>query len=340
MSSMLTPRLEKIMIAVVEYHIACGRPAGSKCLCSSGDFGVSASTIRAELARLEALGYLDHPHTSAGRVPTDKGYRYYVDHFFQEGRRRRQPAEPDVLGAEIEEALQRSASVLAESTGLLALVSAPSQDYVAIKHVEVLRLHENMVMVVAITASGGIAKKLFMFDAPVDPGLVDWAGGYLNECLRNVDLGSRRLRLHLEGARLSASESAFLLAIAPAFTTLPDNGLGSLYLDGVSGFFARLEQGHAEQIGHLMGLLDRQEEILRLLRSALMERRVYLLIGREMPAAAFRDLSLVAANYGLGHRNLGTVGVLGPTRMDYGNVINNVEGTARSLSRYVEEIYN
>ncbi len=337
----ITSRLEKLLIAVVEHHITTGRPTGSKYLCQTGDFGISPSTVRGELARLEEMGYLDHPHTSAGRVPTDKGYRFYVDVFFQERWRPRlaRTVEPGELGAQIEDALKRSAGMLAESTGLLALVSAPSHGSGSIKHVEVLRLHPDLIMVVIITASGNVAKRLFMFEAPVDPGLVDWACGYLNEAVCDFDLGSRRLKLRLhEGA--SGVETEFLKAISPAFIDLPDGGMGSLYLDGVSAFFSRMEEDGNGRLGGLMRLLDRQEEILRLLRSALVKQHVYLLIGSEMPTAAMRNLSLVAANYGLGHRNLGTVGVLGPTRMNYESAIVNVERTARSLSHYVEEIYN
>lgn len=339
----LSPRLEKILISVVEYHIATGKPVGSRYLSNTADLGVSPSTVRSELARLEAMGYLDHPYTSAGRVPTDKGYRFYVDNFFKERRKKCQAAhvfKHGELGAEIEDALRNSASLLARSTGLLALVSAPSQNNAAIKHVEVLQLHPDLLMVVVITASGGITKKLFMFDAPVDPGLVGWARGYLNESVCNIDLGSRRLRLRLEEADLSQTESDFLKAIAPAFTDLPEGGTGGLYLDGVSGFFSQVEHDKDCSIHDLMGLLDRQEEILSLLNSALMEQRVYLLIGREMPAQALRGLSLVAANYGIVQRNLGTVGVLGPTRMDYETAIINVERAAKTLSSYVEEIFN
>ncbi len=336
----LTSRLKKLLIAVVEHHISTGRPAGSKYLCQAGDFGVSPSTVRGELSRLEEMGYLDHPYTSAGRVPTDRGYRFYVDCLFQEGwrpgpARAVAPGEP---GAQVEDALRQSASLLAESTGLLALVSAPARNSGAIKHVEVLRLHPDLIMVVIITTSGGVAKRLFMFDKSVDPGLVDWASGFLNEAVCDIDLGSLRLKLRLK-ADVSATENEFLTAISPAFIDLPD-GAGSLYLDGVSAFFARLERDGSARLGRLMRLLDRQEEILKLLRSALVKRKVYLLIGSEMPAAAMRNLSLVAANYGLGHRNLGTVGVLGPTRMDYEKAIVNVECAARSLSHYVEEIYN
>jgi len=337
----LTPRLEKILTALIEYHVDTGRPVGSRFLCEYGDFDVSASTVRGELARLEKLGFLTHPHTSAGRVPTDKGYRFYVDTMAREMRSRRQVAVQPAgeLEGEIEDALRISAGLLARATGLLALVSAPIQDSTAIEHVEVLQLHPEMVVIVVITGSGGIAKKLVVFDEAVDPGLVNWARSYLNEKVRGLELGSRRVMMCIEEPGLADGEREFLHALSPAFAGTEDGARG-LYLEGVSGFFARLEADGSPAMRSLMELLDRQEEIIKLLGTAISEHQVYLRIGREIPAVEMRGCSLVAANYGVAHRNLGTVGVLGPTRMDYPTVIGSVEHTARTLSRLVEEIYN
>lgn len=336
----LSARLAGILTAVIEYHVATGKPVGSRFLCQNCGFKVSASTVRSELARLETMGFLTHPHTSAGRLPTDKGYRFYVDTSAREKRKRRAAADPGPgqLEGEIEDVLRRSAEILARTTGLLALVSAPSQDNTAIRHVEVLQLHPEMVVVVILTASGGVAKKLVIFEDVVDPGLVNWARSYLNEALLGLELGSRRLMLRLEDAGLSTVEQSFLAAVSSAFAAAA--GARGLYVDGASSFFSRLEADGSPAVRSMMELLDRQDEIVKLLGAAISERQVYLRIGREMPAAAMRGCSLVAANYGVAHRNLGTVGVLGPTRMDYPEVIGSVEYTASTLSRLVEEIYN
>lgn len=333
----LTPRLSEILEAVIESYVATGRPVGSRHLFDSCDFGLAPSTLRSELSRLEQLGYLDHPHTSAGRVPTDKGYRFYVDARAQENRRAG-GQEAEIAGAELEDTLRRAAAVLAGATGLLAMVSAPLRDDSAIRHVEVLQLHREMIMVVIITGSGGIAKKIIVFDKPVDSGLVYWARVFFGEVVCGLDLGSRRLRLRLEEQELSEAERAFIDALAPAFGALPVGGAG-LYLDGASRFFSRLEEDGARQTRRLMEMLDRQEEVLGLLSEALDERSVYLRIGRELPRAAMQNCSFVAAGYGLARRSLGVVGVLGPTRMDYPAVIGSVRYAADRLSRVVEEIY-
>jgi heat-inducible transcriptional repressor len=336
----LTPRLEKILTAVIENFVATGRPVGSKYLNQRGDFGLAPSTLRNELAHLERLGYLGHPHTSAGRVPTDKGYRFYVDNT---SRRRQLPAggldETNLLEGELEEALRYAAGLLARHTGLLALVSAPLKDNTAIEHVEVLQLHPDMIMVVVITASGGVRKKLLVFDDQVDSGLVDWARGFLNDAVCGLDLGSRLLGLKLKEAELSPAERIFIDSLAGAFEDASAVDGAGLYVEGVSRFFSRLEEDGSTHVRYLMELIDRQEEILGLLQEALQEQSIYLRIGRELSRPAMHECSLVAASYGVAHRNLGTVGVLGPTRMDYTRVIYSVRHTAWSLSRFVEEIY-
>lgn len=341
----LTPRLANILEFVIERYVASGRPVGSKFLFQSGDFGLAPSTLRNELARLEQLGYLDHPHTSAGRVPTDRGYRFYVDCTVRSrssrsagGSLAAAQAQTQRLEGELEDALKWAAGLLARATGLLALVSAPSQDNTAIKHVEVIRLHPDLVMVMVITASGSVAKKLVVFAQPVDEGLVDWARAFFNDALGGFDLGSRRLQLRLQEQQLSAAESAFVAALAPAFAS-PGSPAGGLYMEGVSRFFSRLEEDGSSQVRYLMELIDRQDEILSLLKEALDERSVYLRIGRELRGDSMQECSLVAASYGVAHRNLGTVGVLGPTRMDYASVIGSVKHVAHSISRFVEEIY-
>lgn len=337
----LTTRQEKILRTVVEHHISTGRPVGSNSICEKGAFRESTSTIRSELACLEEMGYLSQPHTSAGRVPTDTGYRCYVDDFF--GARRvtadMKAIDAENLGDEIEDALRRSAKLLAGNTGLLALVSAPSQDTSTIKHVEVLHLQPDLIMVVVITDDGEIVKKLFLYNLPVDGGLVSWAKGYLNEAVCGLGVGSNILRIRLLENDLKEAEGEFIKSLAPVFSTRPDGGSKSLFVEGLPGFFDRYEEEAAIPVHIVRGLLERQEEILKLLKSALMEPRVYLRIGREMPSRSMSECSLVAANYGVAWRNLGTVGVLGPTRIDYGNVICCVEKTAQTLSRFVEERY-
>ncbi|MHB0914248.1 MAG: heat-inducible transcriptional repressor HrcA [Thermoleophilia bacterium] len=336
----LTPRQAEIMAAVTQLFIKSGRPVGSRLLSDSAGFGLSPSTLRSELAGLERMGYLGHPYTSAGRVPTEKGYRLYVDSLASKKKpRARALSALDNLEGEIEEALREATALLARATGLLAMASLPRQGNAAIKHIEVLRLNPDLVMVVVITATGGVTKRLFAFDEPVDKGLVGWARSFLNDALAGIDLGSRMLQIRLEEFDLAPAEKEFLVAIRPALAQRPDSVSETLFIEGASRLVSRLESDDESAAFKIVKMLDRQEDMLELLRYAFEEYRVCLRIGSELPAAEVQHCSLVAAGYGFDHRNLGTVGVLGPMRMDYPVVISSVEKTARSLSHYVEAIF-
>jgi heat-inducible transcriptional repressor len=178
----LSPRQQEILRRVVAEFVQTGRPVGSKTLVDEAGVSASASTVRAELAELESLGLLTHPHTSAGRVPTEAGYRYYADELL------RQPSSPPAefpldlhsRRTEVESALQATTEMLSQVTRLLALVSAPPLAATTVVRVEVLLLEPELVMVVVITSAGGVTKRLFHFEAPVDLGLAQWAGEYLN----------------------------------------------------------------------------------------------------------------------------------------------------------------
>src|SRR5436189_3260130 len=156
---MLTPRQELILRKVVDGHRAAGQPVGSKSLTEDPEVIWGASTVRHELAELEEHGLLAHPHTSAGRVPTDAGYRYFVDRLLSEPRRR--PLSLSLVRTEIDKAMQVTTETLSQVTNLMAIVSAPPIETTTIRHIEVLPLQPQVVMVVVITSTGGVTKRLF-----------------------------------------------------------------------------------------------------------------------------------------------------------------------------------
>ena len=183
---MLTERQELVLRLVVDAYLKSGKPVGSKAVAEQPEIEWGPSTVRAELARLEQAGYLTHPHTSAGRVPTDSGYRRYVDLLLESGPPTATAGvelELSRLRREVDEAMRETTAALAQVTDLMALVTAPPLASATIHRVEVLRLQPDVVMVVVITSTGVVTKRLFTFEAPVDPGLVEWASSYLNESL-------------------------------------------------------------------------------------------------------------------------------------------------------------
>jgi heat-inducible transcriptional repressor len=337
----LTDRQRAILRHVVEDYVANGEPVGSKTLVERVGLTVSPSTVRNELAELERLGLLTHPHTSAGRVPTEAGYRFYADVVLDQLEPRPSPFPLDlaVARSEVEGALQATTETLSQVTRLLALVSAPPMQTATVRHVEVLLLQPQVIMVVVITSTGGVSKRIFALSDPVDPGLATWAAEYLNERLTGLGLGSPLLRRRFEDPSLSPRELAFLDLLRPAFTDLLAAQEQRLYVGGAATLLGEVRADELEACQRLLEALERRAELLELLGEAIASRRPIVRVGGELEDPSLRQVALVSASYGLTNRTLGAVSLLGPLRMDYENAIRSVRAAAHELSRFVEAVY-
>jgi heat-inducible transcriptional repressor len=338
---LLSPRQELLLRKVVESYTETGLPVGSKTLATDPEIEAGPSTIRNELSMLEENGLLAHPHTSAGRVPTDAGHRWYVDQLsggtlVPAGER---PLGLQLIRREVDEAMRVTSETLSQVTNLLAIVSAPPIDTAVIRHVEVLLLQPQVLMVVVITSTGGVTKRVFTFDRPVDSGLASWAGQFLDERLTGVGLGARMLHLRLADTSLTQNERSFLEQLTPIFTELVETSEDTLYVDGTARLIGEHRVQDLHQINELMHMLERRATLLGLLRAALQEPDVLVRIGSENQAPALQSLAVVGAGYGLPTRKLGTVSVIGPVRMDYPRAIRSVREAAHELSRFIEDVY-
>lgn len=339
---MLSERQELILRIVVDDYLASAQPVSSKQVAARPGFEWGPSTVRAELAVLEEHGYLTHPHTSAGRVPTESGYRRYVDLLLESGL----PSEPGVelelsrLRREVDEAMRETTAALAQVTDLVAMATAPPLATATIHRVEVLRLQPTKVVVIAIASTGDVVRRVFEFDSPVDSGLVEWASSYLNESLSGLSVGARMTAARLADPELDRVEAEFVATLGATFTEFDRGGGADLYMDGTSRLLSGGRLADLPRANELLTALERRADVLQMLRSSLDERSVFLWIGDEVPQPELRSVSIVGANYGLAHRNLGTVGVIGPLRMDYATAIASVRGAARELSRYFETVYD
>jgi heat-inducible transcriptional repressor len=337
----LTDRQRDILRHLVEEYIRTGQPIGSKHLVERAALLVSPSTVRSELAELERLGLLTHPHTSAGRVPTETGYRLFVEGLLDRMDPRPASLPLDLTGpaAEVEVALQATTEALAQMTRLLALVSAPPLEAATVRHVEVLALQPQVLATVVITSTGGVTKRVFALAEPVDAGLVSWAAEYLNERTVGLAPGSHALRQAFAEEGLSNRERAFLELLRPAFVDAAGSEEQRLFVGGTATL---LGDARTEDLDAYRGLLEALEQravVLRILSEALGNRDPFVRVGVELAHPALQRASLVGAAYGLAHRRLGAVSLLGPLRMDYETALLSVRGAARELSRFVEEIY-
>lgn len=339
--TLITPRQREILRRVVEEYVATGEPVGSKALVERAGLEVSPSTVRNELAELEALGLLTHPHTSAGRVPTEAGYRLYAADVIAraEPRPPRFPVDLVAERTELETALETTTRMLSEATRLLALVSAPPLEAATVRHVEVLLLRPNEVVVVAITSTGGVAKRVFTFEGPVDQGLAAWANEYLNEQLAGVRLGSHVLRRRLSDPTLAPRERAFLDAIAPLFLDLLADQGQELYVGGAASLLDEARDEELEACRRLLAVLERRAAALELVGDGGDPRRAFIRVGDDLDHPALQHVSLVGSSYGMPYRPLGSIGLFGPVRMDYEKAVRAVRAAANELSRFVEAAY-
>jgi heat-inducible transcriptional repressor len=336
----LTARQRDLLARVVEEYIATGQPVGSRYLVERAGLSVSASTVRNELAELEGRGLLTHPHTSAGRVPTERAYRLHADELLArpEARPESFPLDLSALRREIDSALETTSEVLARVTHMLALVSAPPLRTTTVRHVEVLLLNPRTVMAVVITSTGGVAKRVVAFDHAVDAGLAKWAREYLNERLAGLRLGTSAVRRVLEEPSLSAPERRFLAALQPVFTDVLQSEQ-RLYLGGTAELLEDARGDELDLYRDVLVTLERRAALLELLGDALDPLRTWVRVGGELEHPALQDAALVGATYGLTNRALGAVALLGPVRMDYERAIRSVRAAAQELSRFVEEVY-
>lgn len=337
----INDRQRFLLEKVIETHVALGQPVGSKWLSEQPDVPWGPSTVRAELARLEEVGLLRHPHTSAGRVPTDRGYREHVDQILDTGNL---PVPARTLGIEasrreVDEAMRAATEQLSQVTNLLAIVTAPPIATSTIKHIELLALQPQLAMIVVITSTGGVTKRLIPAERPLDPGLVDWARSYLNEELGGMSVGARMIAAKLSDQSLSPAERAFLQALLPTFTELEERAGDTLYVDGAARLLSEDRVQEVSQLSDLMLMLEHRVAFLSILKNALAEPRVFLRIGQENERSELKSLSIVASRYGASSRQLGAVSVIGPVRMDYGSAIASVRAAANELSRFVGELY-
>src|SRR5579862_6191890 len=229
--------------------------------------------------------------------------------------------------------------MLSQVTRLLALVSAPPLEVTHIRHVEVLLLQPQLVMVVVITSAGGVSKRLFHFEEPVDQGLAVWAGDYLNEAVSGLQLGTGLLARRFEDPGLSPREHAFLDALRPAFTELV-SAEQRLYVGGAADLLGEVRSEELDAYRNLFELVEKRAALLDVLGDASLDARgPFVRVGRELAHPGLQEIALVGAAYGVMHRVLGAVSLIGPVRMDYEKAVGAVRSAATELSRFAESVY-
>ncbi len=328
-------RAKKILHAVVSEYLATGEAVGSQTVTRRYGLDVSAATVRTVMGELEEVGLLRHAHTSGGRLPTERGLRYYVDMLLRvrsltagekdEIRERLAPASGDVP-----EVMQRTTRLLRELSHLTVVVQAPRPDSDVVQHLEFVQMRDGQLLAVIAAASGQIQNKLIPVDIAISPGELDRINNFLNGLVSGLTLEQVRARLLEEiASERAAHDELVARALKLASAAVPIDPTPEVLVDGQSNLLSG--KADLERAKLLLRTLEEKDLVVRLLERTLGAPGICVFIGAEANLADLTDVSVVAAPYVADGRPLGTVGVIGPSRMNYSRVIPLVDFTAEMI---------
>ncbi|NLP36530.1 MAG: heat-inducible transcription repressor HrcA [Firmicutes bacterium] len=336
----LNERKQKILHAVVTDYIQTAEPVGSRTISRHYQIDLSAATIRNEMADLEELGYLTQPHTSAGRIPSQQGYRFYVDALMDATGLARE--EEEYLTRffmqlekmrEIDQIVQQTARALSVITRYTSLVLAPQIKQSAFKQMRLVPMENGKALVVLITDTGYIRNKVIEMPKALNQKEIDFIVAYLNKELSGqtiATLTAARLRKLRSDLYLHTDILNSMLTMLEQCAQNPEN---RVFLGGTSNILNQPEFKDVEKLKHLLTLFEEGERLTLLLETSM--DGLSIRIGTENVLAEMKDCSLITASYSLHGRPLGTIGVLGPTRMEYARVITIIEEISQRLNKLI-----
>jgi heat-inducible transcriptional repressor len=340
----LDDRTGRILAALVRQFIASGEPVASSLLVAVGGLGVSSATVRSILARLEEEGYVQQPHTSAGRIPTDRGYRFYVDLLLETKRPHRAASavearlrrdSPDRL---LDSVLVHVSHVLSRASRSVGFAIRPAHEAAVFDRVDFIPLGGARVLVVIVASGGHVIQKVIEVDEQLDADDLRQAANYLNAGFAGVPLHRAREavleRINEERVLYDALLGRAMRLATSTFSDLP--GAPMIYVEGTASL---LEDGSGltlSTLQDLMEMIEEKQRLLRLLNEYIDGPGLTVVIGAEHLDPSLRPFSLIASTYHDGS-GIGTVGVIGPTRMRYSRAIAVVDGAAQAVSRVLRD---
>jgi len=327
-----------VLRAIVEDYVATQEPVGSKALVERHNLGVSPATIRNDMAALEDEGYIAQPHTSAGRVPTDKGYRLFVDRLSTVkplSTAERRAIQTFLDGAlDLDDVVARTVRLLAQLTRQVAVVQYPSLTRSSVRHVELVSLGPTRVMLVLITTTGRVEQRVVETATVVSDQLLADLRARLNATIVGVRLADAPEQLaDLPDSVDPADRSAVTSVVSALLETLVEHREERIMLAGTANL-ARFGQDFPLTIRPVLEALEEHVVLLRLLGEATDPVTLQVRIGHENPHEGLSATSVVSSGYGTGQQAIAALGVLGPTRMDYPSTM----GAVRAVARYVGQI--
>ncbi|MDN5347504.1 MAG: heat-inducible transcriptional repressor [Clostridia bacterium] len=342
---MMDERKKKVLQAIVLDYIATGEPVGSRTIARRYHLGVSPATIRNEMADLEELGLIEQPHTSAGRIPSDRGYRYYVDFIMK--KEELKPYEKEYIQRrfnekmrEIEQVLEYATAVISEMTNYAAIAVGPFRSRVSFKKIELLPIERGQALLLVVTNTGLVDHRILSIPNTINEVDLRRISKVLTARLKGLALEElKRSVLDDIYHQFAAEKEVCRLALELLEQIFNLEGNEEVYLDGTLNILQQPEfKKDVEKVRKILAFLEREDAIRRLLVEN-PNIGLTVKIGQENAAYNIRECSVISINYQLGGETIGSMGIIGPTRMNYARVIPILEFVANTLSAALTKIY-
>ena len=340
---MLTDRQLLVLQVIIDDFIRSAQPVGSRTLSKKEEITFSSATIRNEMSDLEDLGFIEKTHSSSGRVPSELGYRYYVDHLLAPQRLRKQDiiTVESIFGEriyELEKIVQKTAQILSDITNYTSIVLGPAVSENKLKRIQIIPINKETAVAIIVTDTGHVENRTITFASSVDPADIEKMVNILNERLVGVPLNDLNAKIYKEVAKLLKAHirnfDALFNEISGMFQLQSDD---KVYFGGKTNMLAQPEFHDIQKIRSLLMMIEQEKDFFELLRTN--QTGIHVKIGRENQISAMENCSLITATYSIGAEQLGTIAILGPTRMEYSRVISLLQFISSDLSRVLTKLY-
>ncbi len=340
----LDARKLNILQAIINDYIITAEPVGSRTVAKKYGLGVSSATIRNEMSDLEEMGYLEQPHTSAGRVPSDKAYRLYVDKLMQvkslddqEAKYIKEIYKNKIM--QLEQIIFHTAKVLSDITNYTSIALAPQLSKVTVQHIQLVPVDKNLALLVVVTSSGILKDTLIRIPEGIDKGFLNKVSNILNEKYEGKTFSEIDLK-ELSTVREAFAENKkfFNYLVDTLTSSFHESQEKEVFLGGTTNILKLPEYQDILRARTFLDLMEEKDLLYHILASSQND-GVKVSIGTENPHKDLRDYSIVTATYSLGDRVLGTIGIIGPTRMEYSRAVSVMDYMGKALSNYLTKLY-
>ncbi len=337
----LNERKKAILRSIIDDYIHTAQPVGSRTISRKHELGLSSATIRNEMADLEDLGYIAQPHTSAGRVPSDKGYRFYVDNLVQvqelanEEMQRIRVAMDERIG-ELGELVRRAATLISAVTGYATVAMTPQAEANPIRSIQIVPVGGQRVLVIVVASGGVVNSRVVRLDGDLPDDGIHRLSAFLDQRLAGKAVSDIKLALLLEAEQVLGLPDGIVLPIVEGLRECMRRiGHAEIMMDGMMNLFNFPEFNDLFKAREVMDLLREEDVLTELLQKVGKRTNLEVRIGAENELGLLKELSLVTAGYGDGEKHYGAIGVIGPTRMTYSRVLSSIDYVRKLLDREI-----